>query len=166
MVKEILSVRNLDLFPPFIFLPRVCSDCSGGRAPASQPHLYKWRPPWRPGVWGRSVWQAVSLFSLNSVQCSLASEICSWFCQKTVSPRILKKVILNAKAYVHTHTHTHTCIWVYSERVCACGFERDSIYTEYPCTCPGRWRKRRWGPARQADTPKVISQHVEHHLED
>ena len=103
MVKEILSVRNLVLFPPFIFLPRVCSDCSGGRAPASQPHLYKWRPPWRPGVWGRSVWQAVSLFSLNSVQCSLASEICSWFCQKTVSPRILKKVILNAKAYVHTH---------------------------------------------------------------
>ena len=164
MVKEILSVRNLDLFSPFIFLPRVCSDCAGGRTPASQPHLYKWRPPWRPGVWGRSVWQAVPLFSLNSVQCSLASEICSWFCQKTVSPRILKKVILNANLCAHTHTHTYMGIqW---ESLCVWFWKRQYIYTEYLCTCPGRWRKRRWGPARQTDTPKVISQHVEHHLED
>ena len=130
MVKEILSVRNLDLFPPFIFLPRVCSDCSGGRAPASQPHLYKWRPPWRPGVWGRSVWQAVSLFSLNSVQCSLASEICSWFCQKTVSPRILKKVILNAKAYVHTHTHTHTHVYGYTVREFVRVVLKETVYIQ------------------------------------
>ena len=126
---EILSVRNLDLFSPFISLPRVCSDCAGGWTSASQPHLYKWCPPWRPGVWGRSVWQAISLFSLNSVQCSLASEICSWSCQKAVSPRILKKVILNAKVYACTHTH----VYGYIVRDCACMVLRDNIYTQSTC---------------------------------